>query len=432
MTAGAVPAKNLEQSMSQQLRRALTVIVASCIATTATFAQSSAEPLPAKGSIQPEDPLEVERSSIPSPPDEDTEPPQRLLGRGTATVNPKTGRWTFRYTNSAVGIERTVGFTPGNRTAVRIRSSLRRVDGEYVYQYVVSNGASAEQTINLFVINTPVTLIAPLGPFDESQRATQEEYEAAWYAHFLKNDARLKQARKEQQARVSQPPGWRGRMMLHDDSTVYGWFPGLSDDAPGIPPGTAEGRFEIRMPHLPGAFLADVAGRSEDKYLPDDLPIDGELKDSYEELRLTREQWVPVIGPAIAVPAPFDGAELVRRLRVHTQGWLPTGLVTAATLDKLQQGLTAIEKSLVGGDRTAATTSVQNLLTEGFACHQGMTHRQVEVDLEAFAPGDVTPKLPIARKLTKEKLPSHACIDRVAVRALTFNLMFLVTQLYRR
>lgn len=138
---------------------------------------------------------------------------------------------------------------------------------------------------------------------------------------------------------------------------------------------------------------------------------------------------VPVLAPVIVVPQPYSGAELARRLRSHTQTWLKYGHINAEVLDRLNRQFDTLIPALEGNNKAAARAAAMAMFKEVFDHHPSLTHQKLDEDDEDQAAEALPNKQAGRTGAAVSAVPQSITMDRVAARALAFNLLYLLTRM---
>lgn len=344
----------------------------------------------------------------------------------SATFDPQRGVWTLRYQDPETN--QWVEKTYAQRTAIEptVRSTVRREGSQLRYEYLLRNGRGARQNISVIHIwGIPTVYPVPNLPVvTASARSNTEEWTQQVWDQLTAKSAFEKQV-------VAAPTGWIGGLRVDEEgqqtSIVFG--PGLKDtDSYGVEPGRRQAGFVVRRPELPGVARMWLQGRIRAPWTLDLVPPTPYWQAKVEEIEAQDYLLVPVLAPVISIPEPYDGVELARRIRAHVQTWLTHGHASANTLERLNRQFDALIPALQHRNKVAARAAATALLREAFSQQPGMEHRDVEEDDDAHA----ARALPKATAQRTNETAARTGLDRVAVRALVFDVMFLLTQLEKQ
>ncbi len=312
-----------------------------------------------------------------------------------------------------------------------IRSVILRQGNDLAYRYLISNHRSARQVINYLYTWTSIT---PLLPEKSSPPVAElNSNPQAMLAWQLQLKERRAEKRATQDASLSQPTGWRRAMSFDPNETGFGWFPTMTPYGPGVPPGHRVGGFEIRRPELPGATYAKMQGRVEEPGLPTGYKPGGPVEQAIREIISTDQVYVPILAPAITLPMPYSTAEHARRLRAHAQTWLGDAthspMVSMLVLGNLGRQFDTLIPALERGNKAAARAAVTEMLREVFSHNPGLNPLKLSEDEENQAAGALPQRA--ASRTGMQQVPRNMplTIDRVAARALAFNLQYLLTRM---
>lgn len=345
----------------------------------------------------------------------------------SAVFDAQSGAWRLYYqdTETAQWISKT--YVQQNAIKPNITSAVRWNGQQFSYQYRVSNRSDAKQTIDLFRIwGIPLVYTVPnLPPITIDVKTDPEgEDRQQW--------AQLKEKRKFQNEVVKAPKGWSAglRVDAKDNQTSFVWTPGLKEGDPdGIPPGSSQGGFMVARTELPGVARAKLTGWTAEPWGLDNLPDTPFWSQKVDEIQDLDFVLVPVLAPVIVVPEPYNGAELARRLKAHTQTWLKFGHITTDALDRLNRQFDVLIPALESNNKPTARVAAIAMFREVFECNPGLNHHKLgEDDAGQFA--GVLPHKYVGRQIT---IPTSAippvAVQRVAARALAFDLMYLLTRM---
>ncbi len=361
---------------------------------------------------------------------------QAQTGPEYAKFDPATRTWELHFQqqsaeDDAVADWQTFRYEVRGDIQPSIRSVISPQGGEFSYRYRVSNHRSARQLINYFYTWTAILPLPPRKPPPPAAELNANpQTMRAWQ---LQGDERRATQRATQNAALSEPAGWRRAMSFDADVTGYGWFPTIEPYGPGVPPGQSAGGFEIRRPELPGATYAKMQGRVEEPGLPTGYKPGGPVEQAIREIISTDQVYVPILAPAITLPMPYSTAEHARRLRAHAQTWLGDAthspMVSMLVLGNLGRQFDTLIPALERGNKAAARAAVTEMLREVFSHNPGLNPLKLSEDEENQAAGALPQRA--ASRTGMQQVPRNMplTIDRVAARALAFNLQYLLTRM---
>jgi len=234
-------------------------------------------------------------------------------------------------------------------------------------------------------------------------------------------DQYLEGVAAQEKATLTAPPKWHTRWNIkHDGYIEFGWFPSPKNDTyEGVAIGKTVNGFAITRPELPGVMFAETEGATDSRMILGGLPESGPIADAVKIMVDEDTVWTPVMVPAIAIPQPYNGAELARRIKAHTNYWLKLGLITQDTLDRLNRGFDSLIAAQTNNNISGTRAAVKEILQEAYGHHRGLNHNKHEEDDDEH---DAEP--------LKRKAPATVPLNRVAARALSFDLTYLLTRAY--
>lgn len=235
-----------------------------------------------------------------------------------------------------------------------------------------------------------------------------------WKQGFAKDDFENKT--------LKAPKGWSVGLRTDKDinQTSFVWTPGLKDSDPhGIDPGKTVNGFQVFRTELPGVTNAKLQGRTSEPWGLDVLPRTPFWEQKIDEILSLDYLNAPVLAPIIVIPQPYNGAELARRIKTHMASWLKLGLVTQDTLDRLNRSFDSLIAAQTYNNIAGTREAVREILQEAYSHHRGLDHNKNEEDDDEH---DAEP--------INNKAPTAVSLNRVAARALSFDLMYLLTRTY--
>lgn len=332
----------------------------------------------------------------------------------SVTRDLKTGDWVFTVTNPETNAQKVWRFVPRNQFIPRVRNTVQWNGSQFTYRYGLRNDKSSKQSISYMWITNADMNMPETPRMDESRTFSSD---SAQLDEITRNrklfDAYIAKY-------ISSPKDWRGRISIGKtlNSSEFGWFvhpnsPANTEIAPGK---TLQGTFIVR-PELPGAGLADMQGATEERGRAGDLPDTGPLAVAWDEIEANDTLHLPVMVPAITIPQPYNGAELAKRIKTHVATWLKLGLITQDTLDRLNRSFDSLIAAQTYNNLAGTRAAVKEILQEAYSHHKGLDHNKNEEDDDEY---DAEP--------VKRKGTATAPLNRVAARALSFDLTYLLTR----
>lgn len=351
------------------------------------------------------------------------------LGSANDTVarNPATGEWTYNfYHPTEPDRSYTWRYIPRNQIKPAVRSSLRWDGRAFEYRYRVRNAKDAKQTISSIWMRAPIQIKeVPTTDEDVNMNVPQAQWQAELGKRFDARDALKK-------ITIIAPSGWDTLWHINrKDFIGFGWFPDIKDNANlGMKPGIQQSGFAILRPELPGLAFAEMKGDVLHPEMLGGVPTSGAVSEAISQMQSEDSTWTHIMVPAMTVPVPWDGAELARRIKAHTQNWVKWQAMTPAMLDRLNPRFDTLIAALGSEDMRAVHQASVALMTEVFQSQRGMHHGLCLDDNEEFWQ---TP-IPIVRSggfptlfIRRDSQPE---MERIAVRALVFDMVYLLTRSY--
>lgn len=337
----------------------------------------------------------------------------------SVTRDLSNGDWVYQLSNpDNINEQIEWRYTPRNQVDPKIKSDVFWDGKKFIYRYKVSNGKKAKHAMaflmlrGLFVVDLPAETL-----FVKTEQTT-------FLDRLNHAEIQRKAIEEIQNATMTAPPNWYSKWTLknkkNEDYTKYGWFPNVDDDSyKGVAVGKTVKGFGIARPELPGVMFAETKGATDNRIMKGGLPETGPIADAVKTMQEEDTVWVPVLTPSIAIPQPYNGAELARRIKAHANYWLKLGLITQDTLDRLNRSFDALINAQTYNNIAGTHAAVKEILQEAYSHHRGLDHTKNEED------DDEHDAEPVARKGA-----AAAPLNRVAARALSFDLTYLLTRAY--
>jgi hypothetical protein len=296
-----------------------------------------------------------------------------------------------------------------------------QVSGTWVYRYQVTNRRHAKQLLDSFRIwGIPLIYKVPnLPPVTASAFKDPEiEDKQQW--------AQLAVKRNFEKSILKAPRGWTAALRVDEQvgQTSLVWTPGLKDSDPdGIAIGRSQDGFMVLRPELPGVARAKLTGSTEEPWGLDHLPETPFWNNKIQEIQSRDFVLVPVLAPVIPIPNPYNAAQLARSLQAHTQTWLKYEHVNAEMQNRLNRQFDVLIPALNNGHQRLAAATIDALIKESRQHQAALSDAMVEADDPQH--GSV-PK----PKNSPQAMPGRpAAMDRIAARALIFNLRYIRARL---
>lgn len=242
--------------------------------------------------------------------------------------DPVTGNYTITYLGdpNSDTLSQTV-FVPATKIEPTVRSSFRMgAQGFIIYRYTVSNGATAKQALDGFLV-------------DEIANPIQgEPQDPTMLPNFTRADLNAYTAAIKVAAVA--PVGWDGDITRDDRLNRISWRTSINNTA-GLPAGHTLSGFGFSSKDLPSVGPSKMDGRIADNEIfgfPDDGPSqDSAVFDELNRLRDDDYVTLPAAVPMIAVPAPFDAAVLLERIQAQMHTWIDKQLLDATLSSQLDR-----------------------------------------------------------------------------------------------
>lgn len=334
----------------------------------------------------------------------------------SVTRDVSNGDWVYTLQNpDDPNQQYTWRYTPRNQIAPKIKSTAYWDGSNFVYQYKVSNGKNAKHPLAYLWMRAPIT-IQP----DASVKPAPVQTAGMLHGEYLDLlKIHYQQERAYEKKVLKTPQNWRSSWNIKYDGFIeFGWFPTLADDSyRGLPVGETVKGFAIIRPELPGVMFAESEGATKDPMILGGLPETGPIADAVKTMAAEDSVWTPVMVPAIVIPTPYNGAELAKRIKTHVSTWLELGLITKDTLDRLNRSFDSLIAAQTYNNIAGTHAAVREILQEAYSHHRGLNHTKNEEDDDEH---DAEP--------VKRKAPSTVPLHRLAARALSFDLTYLLTR----
>jgi hypothetical protein len=319
--------------------------------------------------------------------------------------DPATGDYVVTYWNTEMdppGLETTT-FVPATKIVPIIQSRFSTDRAEHiVYRYSVTSGAQSKQVLGMIIFD-PVESVIGTRSSRGMKVGTVAEV-AARRAILDANDAAL-----------SSPAGWDGSVSFTGaggriDGTVrIGWS--SSDElSSGLKPGSTMRNFGFSSNALPGIIAAELSGDSPvHGWSGEGPPQDSAIIQQLDEIQM--HDFVPrsAAVPTIAVPAPFDAAVLLDRIRAHVATWPSKQLLDPAFATQLDRYIVAAANAYRLNNAKAGKENVESVRKLLESEHKYLDHD--DEDNEDTA---------------EHKAATRLTIDRLAARVLDFDLGYVL------
>jgi hypothetical protein len=334
-------------------------------------------------------------------------------------------QWVYTlYNPSGNGQLAYLRYTPRTVIDPKVKSTLHWRGGNFEYSYRIRNGAAAKQEIADLEVRAPSWNVPSFPAIVSVPNETQEQ-------RFARVDARGDQIKQFEKLTLDQPSNWRAQLGTSRPERVYfGWMPRFSKNNDGIKPGKTQDGFNVTRPELPGAALMAMKGYTKDFMNEPSLPTEGAMAEHAANVLANNSVDVPILVPAIIIPSPYNGAELARRVKAHMATWINLELIEPEKLavlnPKLDQLITALEQQ---NKQTIHAAAVE-VLQETFMRQKGLHHEKIVNDDDNEDPQAINLAQVNSAVTMKVQPIENQPLNRVAARALAFDVMYLLTRAY--
>lgn len=339
----------------------------------------------------------------------------------SAVYDAQQNAWRLYYLDpeSARWVNKT--YIQQNAIKPSIRSTVQANGSQYVYRYRVSNRRDAKQIIDLIRIwGIPLVYTIPnLPPVTANIKTDNDKW-------TQQNWVQLTAKRHFESSVVKAPKGWSASLRVDElvNQTSFIWNPGLKDGDPdGISPGRTQDGFAVIRPELPGMARAKLTGSTEEPWGLDNLPDTPYWTQKIDEIQDLDYVLVPVLAPVIPVPTPYIGAELARRIRTHIQTWLKYGHINADVLTRLNRQFDVLIPAMEINNKQTVRAAVAAIRKECADRNPGLRDDS-DGDEDDEHNSTALPRTP-----AQLSAAPALTLDRVAARALMFDLRYLMDRM---
>jgi hypothetical protein len=344
--------------------------------------------------------------------------------KDTVRWDDRAGQWVYTLYNPAnQSLYQELRYTPRSLIEPRVKSSVRRDKDRYEYSYRISNGATARQAIGYASVlapkwNAEAIKHAPLAPgLNGTQLMAIARAEVAAEKAFVANT-------------VDSPKRWEPFLNLNSpERVVFGWLVDSKKEYSGVAPRSAQGGFGVVRPELPGASWIFFKGATPDSYIAASLPRSGALAEQAEQVFRQDSVTVAALVPAIIVPTPYNAAELARRIKAHVATWPDSGMMNADVFQAVGSKLDGLISALGSNDKKASASAAKAVIAEVRKYQVDINEAGIDDDDDAHDSKSDKRKLISARGTLEDVIEPSVPVQRVAVRALVFDLRYLLERL---
>jgi len=340
----------------------------------------------------------------------------------SASFDAKKNVWNLYYQDPETA--QWVNKTYAARTAIKplMKSNVTGEGASFSYQYTVRNQRDAQQNISVIQVwGIPLIYTIPnLPPVTANRNDTDKWTQQYWTQLGAKGNF--------ESSVVKAPKGWSPGLGVDEaeNQTSFIWTPGLKDtDSYGVEPGRSQSGFVVLRPELPGVARTYLQGRIAEPWGLDGVPQTPFWTQKVAEIEEQDYLLIPVLAPIIPLPVPYNAAELARRLKAHVQTWLKYGHLNADMLTRLNRQFDVLIPALERGNKQAARAAVEAMRKDCADRHPGFRDEHIGSDDDDHDAREM-PRTPAQRNASTPMV-----IDRVAVRALAFDLRYITERLGR-
>jgi hypothetical protein len=337
---------------------------------------------------------------------------QAYEGEGIV-LDPATGNYIITYMGDEDRLMQTT-FVPATKIMPSVRSAFR-LDKDFTvtYRYSVSNASTAPNPIDTFMVDDVVNPIIGELPFP---------HEAMYRAD---GEVSFKAYHDAEKANIASPPSWEagfargsGLKRIHWGE---GWNP-VTDTRIGKPilAGDTLSGFGFKSIDLPGVGESKLRGGLALFGYPDDGPDeDSPIFEQINKLRDNDHVVRSVAVPTISLPAVFDAAVVVDRIREHVATWPSKQLADATVAAQLDAELLATASAYRANQPQVARDHIEILLDLIRREHKDID-RDDDDEHDNKRGGKESD-----RKVTSQPIR----LDRLAARVLDFDLKYVLKRM---
>jgi hypothetical protein len=322
-----------------------------------------------------------------------------------------TGDYIISYANP-VGRLIQSRFVPSTKIDPTLRTRFEIQQGLIHYRYAIKNGSRGKQPLILLIFD-PVSSIHSKAALP----GTVQEFNQT--AQQLANDqVRLAQYVNGASGATEAPNGWScdispNGITARSDFRIGCSFDDLDEEKRnGLQVGNTLSGFGFYSMDLPGIGIAQLYGFGDRGPGFEDEGPDGEISDQLEVLM--KNDHVPrnAAVPAIAVPAPFDAAVLLDRIRTQIATWPSKQLIDPVFAAQLDRSMVAAANAFRSNQLKAGREHIESLRKLLDREHKFLDHDDED--------NEDTPE---------HKHATRNTIDRLAARVLDFDLRYVLKRM---
>jgi hypothetical protein len=270
-------------------------------------------------------------------------------------LDPNSGNYIITYCGTPViGAKRTctlkqVIFEPATKINPKFKSLFGgNPKGPIAFRYAVKNRVMSAQPIATLALD-PVSSIISAQPAVTSMASV--------------NVAPMPSLVAAGQAALTTPVNWGGFQSLSPSGSGLriGWTYGTALTPPGLAPGVRQLGFGLSSYDLPGIIAAQLTGDPSNSLGFVDEGPDGDIADQVQALQAQDFVTRLAAAPKILVPAPFDRAELLRRIDAEAKSWVTLGILDPIVFAQIDNFIQAAIAAINQGNISACGTNVANV-----------------------------------------------------------------------
>lgn len=350
---------------------------------------------------------------------------QTVQAQDSAIFDAGKNAWLLQYQDPETQQWVRKTYVQQNAISPAIQSAITgTTQGPWFYRYRITNRQGAKQLVDTFRI-WGLPLIYKIANLPAITASAFNNPEIEDKQHW----AQLQIKRDFEKSILKAPLGWTAALRVDEQAgqTSLVWTPGLKDSDPdGIGPGRSQEGFSVVRPELPGLARAKLTGSTDEPWGLDHLPETPFWKEKIQEIQNRDYELVPVLAPVIALPNPYNAAQLARNLQTHMQTWLKYGHINTDALSRLNRQFDVLIPALSSGNKESALAAMDALIKECRDKHPDLSDANIEQDETRHD------SVQIPRNTPHAKPVQSAAMERIAARALIFNVRYMRTKLIAR
>jgi hypothetical protein len=312
------------------------------------------------------------------------------------SFDPSTGDYTVSYfvvLDDGTNLLQKTIFEPATKIEPSVQSKFRLEDADIViYRYTVLTSSRSRQMLGtvrfdlLSRINGSQTFPANISPATDAQMGS------------------IIDANKKA---LATPAGWNGNDFPNNaGGDRVSWNP---INNRGLQPGASLTGFGFSSQYLPSIDSVALQGVRKRRVTYAGAGPQGDVKQQFDALR--QNDFVPrnAAVPTIAVPNPFDAAALLDSIRTQVATWPSKKLLDPAFAAKIDSSMVAAANAYRLNNSRAGKENIDSVRSLLAHEHNFLDHDDEDNDDTA-----------------EHKAATHLTIDRLAARALDFDLRYVL------